>query len=84
LSVFQATTVDGETVRFSTLNPSKIIYFLMQALHYAARNGFASTCELLVRSGAALEAGAARNQATPLLLAVEGAAMLHAAFNSFS
>ncbi len=65
---------------FSTLNPSKIIYFLKQALHFAARNGFASTCELLVRSGAALEAGAARNQATPLLLAVEGAAMLHACF----
>jgi hypothetical protein len=44
----------------------------MQALHFAARSGFASTCELLVRSGAALESGAAKNQATPLLLAVEG------------
>jgi ankyrin repeat protein len=45
----------------------------MQALHFAARNGHAATCELLVRSGAALESGAAKNQATPLLLAVEGA-----------
>jgi hypothetical protein len=46
--------------------------FEFQALHIAARYGFASTCELLVRSGAALESGAAKNQATPLLLAVEG------------
>jgi ankyrin repeat protein len=44
----------------------------MQALHFAARNGHAATCELLIRSGAALESGAAKNQATPLLLAVEG------------
>jgi hypothetical protein len=44
----------------------------MQALHFAARSGFASTCELLVRSGAALESGADKNQATPLMLAVEG------------
>jgi hypothetical protein len=49
----------------------------MQALHFAARSGFASTCELLVRSGAALESGAAKNQATPLLLAVEGIVIFH-------